>query len=244
MQRTVPIAVVLTFMALASGCYGPGWYQGAGDIPGVAVSDYAFYEFCGTVSQLFQFSPRQVESSAYEALGDMGFTLAEPPAHLPSGETIIYARALDGRPTKVQIIPQNSLTRVRVEIGPIHLGDTDLSNQLLRRIALNFGAGMRAYTPIDPTLPKRFGGATSRFIPESKPTRVEELKGEGLRPNENRDQRLTTEEAAQASQESNQALSLPAVLQGLMQGAAVGPGGPNIPYVPFPIPNPNVLDNP
>jgi hypothetical protein len=171
--------------------------------------------------------------------------VVDPPAHLPTGETIIHARVLDGRPATIQIIPQNSLTRVKVEIGPLHLGDTDLSNQLLRRIALNFGCGMRAYTPIDPTLPKRFGGATVRFIPESRPTRVEELKGEGLRPNENRDQRLTTEEAAQAAaQESNPALSLPALLQGLMQGAAVGPAGPNIPYVPFPIPNPNVPDNP
>jgi hypothetical protein len=244
MQRTVPIVVALTLLTSASGCYGPGWYQGAGDIPGVAVSDYAFFEFCGTVSQLFQFSPRQVESSAYEALGDMGFSLAEPPAHLPSGETVIYARTLDGRPTKLQIIPQNSLTRVKVGIGPIHLGDKDLSNQLLRRIALNFGAGLRAYTPIDPTLPKRLGGATTRFSPEQQPRLPEELKGEGLRPNENRDQRLTTEEAAQAAQDSNQALSLPAVLQGLMQGAAVGPAGPNIPYVPFPIPNPNFPENP
>ena len=47
--------------------------RSAGHIPGVAPTDYAFYNFCGTSSQLYQFSPPEVEGSTIEALGDLGF---------------------------------------------------------------------------------------------------------------------------------------------------------------------------
>ena len=77
--------------------------------------------------------------------------------------TTILAKTPDGRPTKITISPQNALTNVKVEIGPVHLGDEELSRDLLRRISLNFGTLMRAYTPIDTTLPKRFNA--SRFVP-------------------------------------------------------------------------------
>ncbi len=117
-------------------------------------------------------------------------------------------------------------------IGPARLGDDVLSWNLLRRIALDFGTVMRAYTPIDSTLPKRLNA--SAVTPQHTPPL--ELKGEGLRPNENRERRAAEEEAA--AQEAAQGLSLPEVLQGLMQGGMVQPGVDR-PYVPFPVPVPN-----
>ena len=148
-----------------------GWdcLRSAGHIPGVAATDYAFYNFCGSSTQLYPFSPPQVESSAIEALGDLGFRIPEPPSHLPDGPSIIHANAPDGRPAKIKISPQNSLTSVRVEIGPIHIGDEELSRDLFRRISANFGTGSRVYTPIDPTLPKRLNLSTG-FVPQAEHT--------------------------------------------------------------------------
>lgn len=83
MKRTLPIMAAVICLASASGCGGLGWYRAAGGIPGVAASDYAFYDFCGASSQVYQFSPLQVESSALEALGDLGFKVTEPPVHAP-----------------------------------------------------------------------------------------------------------------------------------------------------------------
>ena len=217
------------------GCGGLGWYRAAGDLPGVAPSDYAFYDFCGVSSQLYPASPSQIETSAVEALGDLGFRLEAPAARLPAGESTILAKTPDGRPAKITISPQNSLTNVKVEIGPIHLGDEELSRDFLRRIALNFGTTMRTYTPIDTTLPKRIN--PSRFMPEGKRTTLIELEGEGLRPNENRDKAAergscTTRPGVGAGLRSSRCASR--VIAGRGRRA-----GPNFPFVPFPIPSNN-----
>jgi hypothetical protein len=233
MGRISSLLAVVVFVASTSGCSNPGWFRAAGDIPGIAPTDYAFYNFCGTSSQLYPASPRQIESSAIEALGDLGFHVVDPPAHLPSGEDVIRATTPDGRPAKLTISPQNSLTNVRVEIGPIHAGDQELSRDLFRRISLNFGTAIRAYTPIDTTLPKRIN--FSQNAPQVGGTRTFELQGEGLRPNEKRD-KATPDESAPTDQESAPASGLPAVLQGLMQGGGIQTPNPNIPYIPFPIP--------
>jgi hypothetical protein len=127
------------------------------------------------------------------------------------------------------------LTNVRVEIGPTHLGDRELARDFFRRISLNFGTTMRAYTPVDTTLPKRINA--SRFISEGKPTVIMQLEGDGLRPNEDRD-KAAAGELPPTDQEAAAANSIPAVLQGLLQGAGVAPG-PNLPFVPFPIPPSN-----
>jgi hypothetical protein len=239
-MRWISLPVAVVCIASASGCGGLGWYRAAGELPGIAPTDYAFYNFCGVSSQLYPASPSQIESSAVEALGDLGFLIGGPPAHLPTGEAKIQAKTPDGRPTNITITPQNLLTNVRVEIGPIHLGDKELSRDLLRRISLNFGTIMRAYTPIDTTLPKRI--SPSRFKPEGQATTPLQLQGDGLRPNENRD-KAAGEESAPSEQEAAPASNnLPALLQGLLQGAGVAPG-PNLPYVPFPIP-PNNQDAP
>src|SRR5262249_53684432 len=147
----------------------------------------------------------------------------------------------DGRPTKLTISPQNSLTNVKVAIGPLHIGDEELSRDLLRRISLNFGTVMRAFTPVDTILPTRMND--SRFLPSRETGNAPiQLEGEGLRPNENRDK--AAEESAQADQESQAQGNLPPVLRGLMPGP--GPGGeanPNYQYVPFPI-APSIPDTP
>jgi hypothetical protein len=223
-------AVVCT--AFPSGCGGLGWYRAAGELPGVAPTDYAFYNFCGVASQLYPASPSQIESSAIEALGDLGFLVKEPPGHLPSGESKIIAKTPDGRPTKLTISPQNLLTNVKVEIGPIHLGDQELSRDLLRRISLNFGTVMRAYTPIDTTLPKRINLST--FAPEGRRSPPYNLEGEGLRPNEDRDKAAGAEPSS-PEQEAAPASNLPPLLQQLLQGGGVQPGQ-NVPFVPFPFP--------
>jgi hypothetical protein len=231
MRRIFPLATVVICLASASGCGGLGLFRAAGHIPGVAPTDYAFYNFCGTSSQLYQFSPAQIESSAMEALGDLGFRVPEPPVHVPSGDSIIRARTPDGRPAKITITPQNSLTNVRSEIGPVHIGDEELSRDLFRRIAANFGTGPRAHTPYDATLPKRFN--TSTFAAQAEHTPPMQLEGDGLRPNENRD-KSASEETGVPGQESS-AAGVPGVLQGLMPGSGQQQGL-YIPGVPYPIP--------
>lgn len=233
MGRISSLVCAVVCVASSSGCGGLGWYRAAGHIPGVAPTDYAFYNFCDVSSQLYPAAPSQIESSAIEALGDLGFRVEEPPQHLPEGETKILCKTPDGRPTKITITPQNSLTNVKVAIGPVHVGDEELSRDFLRRISLNFGTLMRAYTPIDTTLPKRLN--SSRFVPSAESGNAPiQLDGEGLRPSENRDK--AAEEAAAADQESTPGGNLPAAIQGLMPGpGAGGQANPNFQYVPFPI---------
>jgi len=231
MRWILTLGAVFICIASASGCGGPGWYRAAGDIPGVAATDYAFYNFFGATTQLYPFSPAQVESSVTEALGDLGFRIVEPPNHLPNGLTIISASAPDGRPTTITIAPQNSVTSVRIQIGPAHIGDEELSRDFLRRVAANFGTAMRTVTPIDLTLPKRWN-ATSRFALEPEHPAPVELTGEGLRPNENRDRAAM--ESQVPGQETTPAGGVPSLLQGLL------PGGtqlnPYYPGVPYPVP--------
>ena len=130
MRRVFPHIVALIGMSAASGCASiSGLYRSAGHIPGVATTDYAFYNFCGTSSQLYQFTPTQIESSMIEALADLGFEMSGPPDHQENGEILILARAPDGRPARITITPQNSLTNVRVTIGPVHIGDQELSRR-------------------------------------------------------------------------------------------------------------------
>ncbi len=74
MGRISSLFAAVVCVASASGCGGLGLVCAAGHIPGVAATDYAFYNFCDVASQLYPASPSQIESSAIEALGDLGFT--------------------------------------------------------------------------------------------------------------------------------------------------------------------------
>jgi hypothetical protein len=240
MKRIFPLVAMISGLASASGCGAAGLLRSAAHIPGIAPTDYAFFNYCGSSTQLYQFSVQQVEGSTIEALGDLGFREAEPTTHVPDGPVIFHALTPDGRPAKIKITPQNSLTSVRIEIGPVHLGDEELSRDLFRRIAANFGTAIRAYTPIDPTLPKRLN-APSGFIAQAEHTPPLELKGEGLRPNENRDKAASGEAAVPGDEEAAAAGAL-----GLPQGPGQrqGPYWPGVPYpvppnpyIPFPMPS-------
>ena len=75
------------------------------------------------------------------------------------------------------------MTNMRINIGPVHIGDEMLSRDVFRRVALNFGTLPRDYMPLEPSLP---GGPTlSPLCPVAQRTPVT-LEGEGLRPGENR----------------------------------------------------------
>ena len=230
MGRVYPLVVAVISLAPACGCSGLGWYQAAGHLPGVAHTDYAYYDFCGTSSQLFEFPLPQVESSLMEALADLGYTVPEPPHHSPDGEVVVHAKTPDGRPANITVTPQNAMTNVRVRIGPMHVGDEETSHELLRRIALNFGSVMRAYTPIDTTVPRRIN--MSRGLPpvvQSAPP--EPLEGDGLRPNENRDKAFGEGETDSVGVPTT---TLPSPVSLRFVPTIDFPNPPYMPYAPFP----------
>jgi hypothetical protein len=213
----------------AWGCAGPGWYRAIGHFPGVAPSDYAFYYFNGTSSQLFPLSVPQVESSTIEAMADLGFKVLGPPGRDPHGEVCIRAQTPDGRPAKLTVTPQGSLANLRVTIGPVHVGDELLSRDLIRRVGLNYGTLPRDFAPMEPVLARRVN--LSRGVPP----RIERvppppLEGEGLRPDANA--------ALEPSPASG--LAPPGVLPiapNLPQNFVPTrdfPNPPNMPYAPFP----------
>jgi hypothetical protein len=183
MRRIVLLIVAVMGGLSACGCGSLGWYRAAGHFPGVAASDYAFYNFCGTSSQVFQFLVPDVESAALEALFDLDFKLAERPQHHRDGEVLINAKAPDGRCVKITITPQNDMSNMRITFGPGCIGDELLSRDVLKRVALNFGTLPRDYTPLEPTLARRIN--RSRGIPpRAERTPPPPLAGEGLRPGE------------------------------------------------------------
>jgi hypothetical protein len=231
MRWIVPRIVAAISLAPASGCGGLGWYRAAGHLPGVAATDYAYYDFCGTSSQLFQFPAPQVESALIEGLRDLGFKVLGPPDYKPGGEVLVHAQTPDGRPANITVTPQNAMTNVRVRIGPIHIGDEALSHELLRRVALNFGTVMRAYTPVDATLPRRIN--MPRGIPPQVPyPPPQALQGDGLRPDESRDKRVRDEEPLPDT-ETVPPTTLPGPFQGFIPTRDY-PNPPNMPYAPYP----------
>jgi hypothetical protein len=227
--------VGLVILSATSGCGVLGLYQSAGHLPGIAITDYAFYFFCGTASQLYPFAPVQTGSSMMEALADLGFQVSEPPAPQPDGVFLIRARTPDGRPARITISPQNAMTNVRVVIGPCHLGDYELSRDLLRRAALNLGTGMRAYTPTETTVARRIN-VPRGVPPQIPPTPPEELQGEGLRPIPGQPTMPLEEQTVPGSVVPPivpQMLGLPGALQQFVPTRDF-PNPPNMPYAPFP----------
>ena len=140
---------------LTGGCGSLGWYRAIGDFPGIAPSDYAFYSFCGTSSQVFQFTVPQVQTAAIEALRDLGFKDFGAVKPCPNEALAMKLRTPDGRPATVTFTPQNRMTNMRIVIGPAHIGDQLLSRDVFRRVALNFGTIPRDYMPVEPTLARR-----------------------------------------------------------------------------------------
>jgi hypothetical protein len=183
MPRIVCLLLVIGSSLPIYGCGIPGWYRAIGHYPGVAPSDYAFYNFLGVSSQLYQFSPPQVASSAIQAIGDLGFTVVRGPVVCPDGVIEIVAQTPDGRSCKITITPQNNLSNMRIKIGPVLVGDQMLSRDVFKRVAVNFGTLPRDYTPIEPALARRINAAVENQPPIPPPP-GETLIGEGLRPGE------------------------------------------------------------
>lgn len=230
MRRVTRLIVAASSLSALTGCYGPGLYRSMGSIPGVAWTDYAFTFYCDTATQLYPASPAQIESSMFEALADLGFRDIQPPIR-ENGRCAIQARARDGRPVRITIAPQNAMTMVTVAVDPCHLGDYQLSRDLLRRVALNFGTGMRAFTPIDTTIARRINPPNP--IPEPLPPRPPEaLKGEGLRPG------ISQREAAGMEEQTVPGSVVPPVMSVPGVGGFIPtisyPNPPNMPYAPWP----------
>ncbi len=235
MGRIVPLVVMGIPLLASCGCSGLGWYRSIGNLPGVAATDYAFYFFCNTASQLYPCTPAQAESSLLEAMGDLGFKVVGPPIRQQDGDCLIQATAPDSRPTRITITPQNAMTNVKVAIGHVSVGDYELARDLLRRVALNFGTLMRVYTPVDTTVPRKF--IMSRGIPASPPPKPpEEIKGEGLRPRPG-ESATNLEEPAIPGQVAPptipQLMNFPGGTQGFIPTRDF-PNPPNMPYAPFP----------
>ena len=184
MRRNVPLVVIVLSGLLAGGCGSLGWYRAIGDFPGVAPSDYAFYDFCGTSSQVFQFSMPQVQSAAIEALRDLGFKDIGPAKPCADEALAMKMRTPDGRPATVTFTPQNKMTNMRIVIGPAHVGDVLLSRDVIRRVALNFGTLPRDYMPLELTLARRIKPPTT--LPLAMHEHTETLQGDALRPGESR----------------------------------------------------------
>ena len=134
---------------------------------------------------------------------------------------------------------------MQVDVGPVHLGDEELSRDLFRRIALNFGTAIRVYTPVDPHAPQAINCVVWLCPSDAERTPPLHLQGDGLRPNENRDQAAANESAI-PGQESPPGSDAAGNLQGLMQGGVDSevriflvcrtPCPPN-PYIPFTMPS-------
>ncbi len=229
MGRHARLIIAAATLSGLCGCAGGGLYRAIGSLPGVAWTDYAFTFYCDKATQLFQFTPPQVETSMLEALADMGFRVSDPPVHT-DGECVISAKAPDGRTVRITVAPQNAMTMVTVVIHP-YLGDYQLSRDLLRRVALNFGSGMRAYTPVDLTLPRRFNPPTPIPAPNQPPP-PEALKGEGLRPDINQKESATDEMTVPGSVVPPY-MNAPGITGGFIPTMAF-PNPPNMPYAPFP----------
>lgn len=230
MGRVARLIIAASTISSLCGCTGPGLYRSIGSIPGIAWTDYPFTFYCDTATQLFQFSPPQVETSMLEALADMGFRVIDPPVHADA-ESVISAKAPDGRSVRITIAPQNAITMVRVVIHP-YLGDYQLSRDLLRRVALNFGSGMRAYTPVDLTINRRINTPTPMPEP-TRPRPPEALQGEGLRPDINQKEATTPEEFTVPGSVVPPVMGGPGVIGGFTPTMAY-PNPPNMPYAPWP----------
>lgn len=230
-QSLLLLAAVIAGAATC-GCVLPGWYRAVGHYPGIAPSDYAFYYFNGTASQVMQFDETQVQTSALEALADFGFKVSQAPAQGPDGSIVLQVRTPDGRPAEITITPQNEMANLRMTVGPVCVGDEMLSRDLFRRVALNLGTLPRNYLPLEPTLARRVN--FSRGLPP----RVEHappppLQGEGLRPDERRypaeDEGIAGPETAPTSN-----LSSPFSPDQPFIPTRDNPNPPNVPYAPFP----------
>jgi hypothetical protein len=146
-RRLGPTLAAIAVLALA-GC------RSIGRFPTIDPSDYAYSYFEGFYAQVFQFNAAQVESSALQALGDLGFTkIRRKP--LGDGRVEIKCWTLDHRPACLWVKPCNEAMAVlTIYVGLI--GDELVSQTVMERVAENFGTVPRVLIPIEPSLERRF----------------------------------------------------------------------------------------
>jgi hypothetical protein len=146
-RRLGPTLAAIAVLALA-GC------RSVGRFPTIDPSDYAYSYFNGFYSQVFQFNAAQVESSALQALGDLGFTKIHRKL-LGDGRVEIKCWTLDHRPACLWVKPRNEAMAVlTIYVGLI--GDELVSQTVMERVSLNFGTIPRVMIPMEPSLERRF----------------------------------------------------------------------------------------
>jgi hypothetical protein len=131
---------------------------------------------------------------------------------------------------RVTITPQNGMTMAAVAISP-PIGDYQLSRDLLRRVALNFGTVMRAYTPVETTINRKII-PPNPILPSPPPAPPEALEGEGLRPSLKREA-AGAEELPVPGSVVPPIMNMPGLMNGFLPTMAY-PNPPNMPYAPWP----------
>lgn len=153
------LAMILSLALVAMGC------RAIGRLPGIDPSDYAYLTNGCSFTQVYQFRVPQVETSALEAMADLGYRKID--RQEADGEVVIRAKTYDHRPARVTIRPRNQMTELTVRVG---LGDEFVSDALIQRVALNFGTLPRTVIPLEPTLGRR-----SDPLPPPPPPQAQEL---------------------------------------------------------------------
>jgi hypothetical protein len=146
-RRLGPTLVAVAALSLA-GC------PSVGRFPTIDPTDYAYHYFEGFYSQVYQFNAAQVESSALQALGDLGFTKINR-KRLEDGEVEIKCWTKDHRPACLWVKPRNeAMTILTIYVGVV--GDELVSQTVMERVSLNFGTIPRNLIPMEPTIERRF----------------------------------------------------------------------------------------
>ena len=153
MTRRASLLAVPLVLVLA-GC------QSIGRLPGIDPTDYAYTDYKCNVTQVYPQAVPQVQSSALEAMGDLGYTGMT--CQSKDGLVTIRAQTVDGRPARITIQPRNSMSAMTVKIGAV--GDEMVAQALIQRVALNFGALPRTIIPLEPTLSRRIDPLTPRRL--------------------------------------------------------------------------------
>ena len=179
--RRIAFLLIVAAVLPAGGCGAIGWTRVRGPLSGRRPHGLRLLRLLRHPVPALPVHGAPGSSATLQALGDLGFQVAGPPKVTQEGEVTIDARTPDGRPAEIVITPQNNLSNLRVKIGPVCVGDSLLSRDLYKRVALNFGTLPRSYTPLEPTLSRRQDLVLGNADPYTS-KRYETLLGEGLCP--------------------------------------------------------------
>ena len=175
---------MMPFGLVACGCEGLEWTRAIGHYPGDRPERLRVLRL-SAAPRLRSSSSRCRRSKAprwrpFETW-DSGTSDRHGPARTRSVALTMHTP--DGRPATITFSPQNAMTNMRINIGPVHLGDEMLSRDVFRRVALNFGTLPRDYMPLEPTLSRRINHPAIMPPPAGAEPPLT-LEGEGFRPGE------------------------------------------------------------